>query len=223
MLRAMSSPRPELRIGDRERDLVASVLQDALAEGRITLDELDARLDAALRARTYGDLDALVADLPVEPPSTALTGTRPGVESRLTVAAGTSSADRLVLDAGWSSVTRNGRWEVPPFLQLNGAIGSIKLDCLQATALAPVTDVYVNGGMGHITLVLPDSWAVNRDRLSSSWGMASVKVPAQPGPGGALLMLRGSVGWGWLTVRHANRLDRRKLEKQGPGRPELGR
>lgn len=37
----MSQPRPELRIGDRERDLAASVLQDAVAEGRITLDELD--------------------------------------------------------------------------------------------------------------------------------------------------------------------------------------
>ena len=222
----MSSPRPELRIGDRERDLVASVLQDALAEGRITLDELDARLDGALRARTYADLDALVADLPVEPPSTALVGARPGVEPRLVVAPGTSSGDRLVLDAGWSSVTRSGRWDVPPFLQLNGAIGTIKLDCLQATPLAPAIDVYVNGGMGTITIVLPDSWAANTDRLTSSWGMSSVKVSAKPGPGGALLMLRGTVGWGWLTVRYANRLDRRKLEKQGlagPDRPELTR
>jgi hypothetical protein len=210
----MSSPRPELRIGDRERDLVASVLQDALAEGRITLDELDARLDATLRARTYGDLDALVADLPVEPPSTALTGARPGVETRLAVAPGTSRGDRLVLDAGWSSVTRSGRWDLPPFLQLNGALGSIKLDCQQATPLAPTIDVHINGGMGHITIVLPETWGANTDRLTHAWGMASLKVSAKPAAGSPLLVLHGSVGWGWLTLRYANRFDRRKLEKR---------
>ena len=35
----MSQSRPELRIGDRERDLIASVLQQALAQGRITIDD----------------------------------------------------------------------------------------------------------------------------------------------------------------------------------------
>jgi hypothetical protein len=42
----MSQPRNELRIGDRERDLIVSVLQRALAESRITIDELDTRLEA---------------------------------------------------------------------------------------------------------------------------------------------------------------------------------
>ncbi len=222
----MSQPRPELRVGDRERDLVASVLQDALAEGRITMDELDERLDAALRARTFADLDALVADLPIEPPSAALTRPRSGVEPRLVVAPGTSTTDRLVLDAGWSSVTRTGRWDVPPFLLLNGAVGTVKLDCLIATPKAEVIDIQVIGGMGTITIIVPGSWGANTDRLVSSWGMASVKVSARPAAGAPLLLLHGSVGWGWLTIRHANRFDRRRLEKQGialPPRSELER
>jgi hypothetical protein len=233
----MSSPRRELRIGDRERDLVATVLQDALAQGRITLEELDQRLDATLRARTYADLDALVADLPVEPPSTALTGYRPGVEPRPGVefrpagapsgAPGAAPDDRLVLDAGWSSVTREGRWDVPPFLQLNGAVGNVRLNCLRATPLAATIDVLVNGGLGHITLVVPDAWAASTDRLSTGWGRAVVRVSARPEPGAPLLLLHGTVGWGRLTVRYANRRDRRKLARQAalrsPDRRELGR
>ncbi|SDS93749.1 protein of unknown function [Friedmanniella luteola] len=216
----MTSSRPELRIGDKERDLVAAVLQDALAEGRITLEELDQRLDATLRARTYADLDALVADLPVDLPSTALSGARPAPEPRPLGGPGSSPDDRLVLDAGWSSVTRRGRWDVPPFLRLNGAVGSVRLDCLQATPLAPTVDVEIDGGMGHIRIVLPDSWAVNTDRLTSQWGMSSIKVSATPEPGAPLLLLHGSVGWGWLTVRHAGFFDRRRLARQAAlGRP----
>ncbi|GAA1436788.1 DUF1707 domain-containing protein [Microlunatus lacustris] len=211
----MSSPRPEVRIGDRERDLVTSVLQDALAEGRLTLEELDVRLDATLKARTYADLDALVADLPVEPPSAALTASRPVARSRQPVPPGHAPEDRLVLDAGWSSVARSGRWDLPPFLQLNGAMGTVKLNCLQANPLAPLIDIQVSGGMGNITIVVPDTWAANTDRLTSSWGSAKVKVSPTPGPDAPLLVLHGSVGWGWLKIRYANGLDRRRLEKQG--------
>ena len=82
----MSQPGPELRIGDRERDLVTTALQVALAEGRITLDELDTRLDAVLRARTFADLDPLVADLPIQPPSAA--AARPAAGFPLAAAVG---------------------------------------------------------------------------------------------------------------------------------------
>lgn len=53
-----------LRVGDLERDEVTRVLHDAFAQGRITRGELDERLDAALSARTTGDLRRITADLP---------------------------------------------------------------------------------------------------------------------------------------------------------------
>jgi hypothetical protein len=53
-----------LRIGDRERDEVTRVLHDAFAQGRITRDELDERLEATLTARTTADLRPVTADLP---------------------------------------------------------------------------------------------------------------------------------------------------------------
>jgi hypothetical protein len=50
---------------------VAELLRHGTAEGRLTADEFDERLDALYAARTYGELDALVADLPVRSASGA--------------------------------------------------------------------------------------------------------------------------------------------------------
>src|SRR5438067_9151936 len=53
-----------LRASDADRDRVAERLRNAAAEGRLLAEELEQRLASALRARTYGELDAVVADLP---------------------------------------------------------------------------------------------------------------------------------------------------------------
>lgn len=56
--------RGTLRASDLDRDQVAERLRQAAAEGRLLAEELEHRLARALRARTYGELDPLVADLP---------------------------------------------------------------------------------------------------------------------------------------------------------------
>jgi hypothetical protein len=52
------------RAADADRDRVAGVLGRAYSEGRLSKDEYDARLEAALSARTYADLEQVVTDLP---------------------------------------------------------------------------------------------------------------------------------------------------------------
>ena len=54
-----------IRAADADRDRVVEVLNAAYGEGRLSKDEYDDRVGAALAARTYGDLDQLTADLPV--------------------------------------------------------------------------------------------------------------------------------------------------------------
>ncbi|MFB4295662.1 DUF1707 domain-containing protein [Actinomadura sp. NTSP31] len=54
----------DIRVGDAERDAVMVALHDHFAAGRLDRGELDERLDAALSARTHGDLRTLVRDLP---------------------------------------------------------------------------------------------------------------------------------------------------------------
>jgi hypothetical protein len=68
--------RGKIRAADADRDRVAGILGTAYSEGRLTKDEYDARLEAALSARTYADLDQIVTDLPGR---TAIAG--PGTES----------------------------------------------------------------------------------------------------------------------------------------------
>jgi len=53
-----------IRVGDAERDAVATQLREHYGDGRLTLDELNERLDQTLRARTAADLAAVTRDLP---------------------------------------------------------------------------------------------------------------------------------------------------------------
>ncbi|GAA2104439.1 DUF1707 SHOCT-like domain-containing protein [Actinomadura alba] len=53
-----------LRVGDAERDEVAVSLHDHFAQGRLSREELDERLEAALGAKTAGDLREVTRDLP---------------------------------------------------------------------------------------------------------------------------------------------------------------
>ena len=58
------APAPGMRAGDADRDAVAAALSQHFAHGRLTLDELTARLDATLTATTYGELSQVTRGLP---------------------------------------------------------------------------------------------------------------------------------------------------------------
>lgn len=55
---------PDLRASDADREQVAGILRDALAEGRLDMEEFEERLDATYKARTYGELTPITRDLP---------------------------------------------------------------------------------------------------------------------------------------------------------------
>ena len=61
---AKGGARGQVRAADTDRDRVVDSLTTAYSEGRLTKDEYDARLESALSARTYADLDLVVSDLP---------------------------------------------------------------------------------------------------------------------------------------------------------------
>ena len=61
-------PEPTLRASDAEREHHAELLREHAAQGRLTVDELDERLDRVYAARTLGELAPVVADLPAPPP-----------------------------------------------------------------------------------------------------------------------------------------------------------
>ena len=57
---------PEMRASDADRDRVAGALREHCAQGRLTLDELNGRLEATYAARTMGELEQVTKDLPEE-------------------------------------------------------------------------------------------------------------------------------------------------------------
>lgn len=55
---------PEMRASDGDRDRVAAALREHVAEGRLTIDEFNERLEQVYQSRTYGELARLTSDLP---------------------------------------------------------------------------------------------------------------------------------------------------------------
>jgi hypothetical protein len=94
-----------MRAGDADREVVLERLRIAHAEGRLDLDELDERVAATLAARTYGELAALTADLPGEPPTPRPLGApAQGLQASPTHAEESSHDMRSAL-AGWAGVS----------------------------------------------------------------------------------------------------------------------
>ena len=60
-----------VRVGDADREAVAAQLRDHYADGRLTLDELNERLDQTFAAKTTADLTTVMRDLPYAPRTTA--------------------------------------------------------------------------------------------------------------------------------------------------------
>ncbi len=73
---------PKLRCSDADRERTVTLLREHLAAGRLTPEEFHERLDAAYAAKTLGQLDELLADLPAidlyELPDATLRRSRPG-------------------------------------------------------------------------------------------------------------------------------------------------
>ncbi|WP_075738737.1 MULTISPECIES: DUF1707 domain-containing protein [Actinoalloteichus] len=105
-----SHSQDELRASDTDRGQVVERLSAAHAEGRLTMMEFDDRTRQAWQARTYGDLAAITADLPV--PTQSVTPMTPVTSSSVPVAAESVSkevdasfvAARRKETATWASV-----------------------------------------------------------------------------------------------------------------------
>ena len=134
---------PGVRVSDQERDAVVQRVQAAFADGRLDDTEFDERMRAALTARTRGDLDVLVTDLPAE---TAAPGPVPATAGR--------GPGRLAI-ALKSSVRRGGRWRVPERYTTVVYKGSGWLDLRAAELSGPVTTFVAVAYKSRVTILVP--------------------------------------------------------------------
>ncbi|NNG37581.1 DUF1707 SHOCT-like domain-containing protein [Nakamurella aerolata] len=207
----------QLRVSNTDREAVAALLSTAAGEGRLTMDEVDERMQQAFAARTFADLDVLVADLPVTPPSQSIGpgfgavspagpggvvgAMAPGRVPARPEQRGMEPGRPLLIDAGWSSQKRDGEWDIPPFLALDGGVGSIKLNCLRARPLADTIAVSVKSSVGSVLIIAPHGWGSIDDDLSRGMGSYKSDLPQHPQLGFPLLVFSGSTGMGSVRVR----------------------
>ncbi|MCX4969613.1 DUF1707 domain-containing protein [Streptomyces sp. NBC_00654] len=104
-----------MRASDAERERIAETLREAVAEGRLEMEEFEQRLDAAFKARTHGELEPLVRDLPapgtVVAPVGAASSARPGTSRNWPSRVGGPATSNGAF-AFWGGFNRKGRWTV---------------------------------------------------------------------------------------------------------------
>jgi hypothetical protein len=131
----------ETRASDRERDDTVTRLQVAFTDSRLDDAEFDARVRAALQARTRGDLDRLAADLPAAA-GTAL------------ATAGLPRPGRLSL-AYKTSLRRGGRWRVPARFTAISYKGGTVIDLRAAELTSAVTTIRAIAYKTRIQVIAP--------------------------------------------------------------------
>jgi hypothetical protein len=198
-------PPHEMRASDADRDRVMDVLRDATAEGRLTADELDERLAAALTARTFGDLAALTEDLPVGPD--LLTGpdvlTWPDEPSPEAPA---PAEDVLRIDQRGGSFHCVGGWVVPRRIELRPSWCDVLLDFTAAVLTHDMLRIDMRMRGGSLVLVARPGMVVNDDALWVRY--TDLKNEPSPWPGGPVVLrvrLVGRMRYGWIETRWPRR------------------
>jgi hypothetical protein len=181
--------RAEQRASDADRDRVIEVLQAAAADGRLDLDEFNDRMSAASKAKTFGELEPLTADL-------------------RGVASGDSPSNELVIQVVGSSTRRSGKWVVPRRVVVKGTMGSPVLDFTEAQLQSREVDVALDVSMGTTVLVVPDGTAVDASDLLTKFGGTKIKVKEADNPP-LKIRLTGETNFGSVVVRRRRFFDRR--------------
>lgn len=192
------APRLEsLRCADQDRELVAQVLNNAYAEGRLTFEEHAERIAKAYDALTFGDLNELTGDLVAVPrprpvPSSAVA---PAAAARVPAAPGQYTGGNAVL-----STLKPGRIDtVAPDVTVNAWLGEVRLDLVDATFADRETTINVGGLMGEVRIRVPAGVDVNVSGLSTVMGDIKIEGTS-PRPDGIRINLVGTVVMGEVKV-----------------------
>lgn len=188
-------PTSHLRISDADRELVLQRLQDAMARGMITADELAERSDRAIGARTRGEIEPLTVDLP---------GAQV-VFSGHPVAHPADASEVLELGSTFGSVERKGFWVVPRRIHLRTRVGSTELDFTQAQIDHPVVDIEIDIKGGSVEMRLPEGASASMDNVDVRAGSIEDHRRNLLARGNPHFNITGTVRWGSIEVRGPRR------------------
>ncbi|MEV7541737.1 DUF1707 domain-containing protein [Streptomyces sp. NPDC089915] len=137
-----------LRASDADRDRIAQILSDALAEGRLTAEEHSERLDVLYAVKTVGELEVLVRDLPA-----GAAAHRAAAPAPASAAAGPVESVVAVC----SSSARKGRWRPGAHTRAVSVLGDITIDLTEAVFEQQVTEFNVVSVLGNVEILVPEN------------------------------------------------------------------
>ena len=187
-------PHGESRASHEDRDWVVELLRVSAGDGRLTAEELDERVEAALTARTYNELAALVADLP-------------GAPGAVVSAPAARPREVVRIDCQQSSTNRQGRWTVPQRMEVRINSGNVTLDFTDAEIASPTLQIDAEIYHGNMNLVTRPGIVVNTDDLAIHG--SNVKADAAQGAGTPVI----------LRIDVAGQLHHSNLRVRPPRRP----
>ncbi|GGW35848.1 hypothetical protein GCM10010503_09540 [Streptomyces lucensis JCM 4490] len=230
---------PDLRASDADRERVAEVLRDAVAEGRLDMAEFEERLEAAYTARTYGELAPLTRDLPasgaVAPGPVSFTKEpveRGGWAGRIVGGEGSSTGAVAVM----SGFQRKGRWTVPKRFTCFAFWGGGEIDLREADFADREVEINCVAIMGGVQVIVPPGVEVVVRGIGVMGGFDHPRGDERVEPGAPRVVVGGLAFWGGVGVerkvtraerlrlkeqRRQERLERRDSRREGRGR--LGR
>ncbi|MEV0244650.1 DUF1707 domain-containing protein [Streptomyces sp. NPDC050674] len=182
-----SAGSPEVRASHADRDRTVEVLRVAAGDGRLTLEELDERLEAALSARTVGELAVLTADLPV-PAGQAVT----------------QAEDVVRIRQEGASTRRGDGWVVPRRLEIRSAWGEVTLDLTDAVIVHDTLDIDLDLRAGALKLLTRPGVVVDTGGLDLHYSGIKARRPADA-PVLLRIRITGEVHYGQIVVRPRRR------------------
>jgi uncharacterized protein DUF1707/cell wall-active antibiotic response 4TMS protein YvqF len=195
-----------LRASDADRERVAKVLHESMAEGRLTVAELEDRLTTVYAAKTIGELEPVLTDLPVE-----LHDVTPGARP-VPVVEGFQPPDRRIggrplnhnAVAIMSGVDRHGSWVVPEKFNVVCVMGGAELDLTQAHFAAGEVTIQVTAIMGGAEIKVPDDITVLVNGFGFMGAFVDEAHVVGP-PGSPVVRITGFAMMGGVVVQRAQR------------------
>jgi hypothetical protein len=196
-----------LRASDADREQVATVLSTAYAEGRLTREEHDERIDQLMAAKTFDDLIPITRDLVIVGAPTPVASQ--DSTSRFTIDTTTQNAqpDRMIAIFGGAS--RRGKWRVRKNIQSLTLFGGTDLDLRDAIFEAPVVEISGFWCFGGLDIKVPEGIEV-RDQTAGIFGGTDIRDVGNPAPGAPTLVIKGLSLFGGVSVHGPKPSKRRK-------------
>ncbi|MER5490946.1 DUF1707 domain-containing protein [Streptomyces sp. NPDC002490] len=146
-----------LRASDADRDRVADILREALAEGRLTAEEHAERVEGVYRAKTVAELEPYVRDLPAAPGAPFAPGTPVHPVPSRPAAGSIPPAPDENLVAVFSSSSRRGRWRVSPRTHAYAIFGTVEIDLSEAVFEHPHIAIKAVSIFGNVEILVPEN------------------------------------------------------------------